>query len=54
MKKVLMRPIDIDSPEVESKTVICFLVEHHLIGGNRGDMISESVGLDNLNKICFS
>ena len=25
------------------------LVEHHLIGRIRGDMISESVGLDNLN-----
>ena len=49
-----MISIDTDRTEVESKTVICFLVEHHLIGGNRGDMISESVGLDNLNKICFS
>ena len=49
-----MISIDTDRTEVESKTVICFLVEHHLIGRNRGDMISESVGLDNLNKICFS
>ena len=49
-----MTPNGIDSPEVESKTVIFFLVEHHLIGRNRGDMISESVGLDNLNQICFS
>ena len=49
-----MISIDTDRPEVESKTVICFLVEHHLIGRNSGDMISESVGLDNLNQICFS